>query len=194
MSLETPTSDLAALEMAEQRLEKLERKVYGNVNKYGDIKDEFSTPLVPKLSGMSQEIGDAIGRRERIVPLFRKLNELEKYLEPSSAVETGMSLTARAELILSEENQIRNTNDMLERVKDTKAVLDSQAIKDVSSLEGQMAKLTKIQIEQNQKGDQLSEESLELIGQYNDIVEALTSTFMEYDKLLTAAEEAAKTK
>ena len=46
-------SDLAALEMTEKRLEELERRVYGNGS--GDSantrKDEFSTPLVPKLAG-----------------------------------------------------------------------------------------------------------------------------------------------
>ena len=91
--------DLAALETAEERLEQLERRVYGNASK-GAHKNEFSTPLIPKLAGMSQDIGDSLGRRERIVPLFRKLNELEKYLEPTSAIETGMSIPARAELIL----------------------------------------------------------------------------------------------
>ena len=46
-------SDLAALEMTEKRLEELERRVYGTGS--GDSantrKDEFSTPLVPKLAG-----------------------------------------------------------------------------------------------------------------------------------------------
>ena len=46
-------SDLAALEMTEKRLEELERRVYGSGS--GDSantrKDEFSTPLVPKLAG-----------------------------------------------------------------------------------------------------------------------------------------------
>ena len=62
--------DLAALETAEERLEQLERRVYGNASK-GAHKNEFSTPLIPKLAGMSQDIGDSLGRRERIVPLFR---------------------------------------------------------------------------------------------------------------------------
>ena len=141
---------------------------------------------------MAQDIGDSLGRRERIVPLFRKISELEKYLEPASAVETGMSLQARAELILSEENQIRQTNEYLEKVKNSKSVLDSQAIKDVNSIEGKLAKLTKVQLEQNQKGEQFSEETLILVQQYNEIVDALTKTFIEYDKLLTAAEEDSK--
>ena len=185
--------DLAALETAEERLEQLERRVYGNVSK-GVHKNEFSTPLIPKLAGMSQDIGDSLGRRERIVPLFRKLNELEKYLEPTSAIETGMSIPARAELILAEENEIRKTNDFIERVKDSKSVLDSQAIKNVGSLEGKLAELTKVQLDQNHKGEEFSEDTLNLVEQYNDIVDALTKTFIEYDNLLSAAEDISKAK
>ena len=55
-----------------------------------------------------------------------------------------------------------------------------------------MAKLTKVQLEQNQKGENFSEETLILVQQYNEIVDALTKTFIEYDKLLTAAEENSK--
>ena len=55
-----------------------------------------------------------------------------------------------------------------------------------------LAKLTKVQLEQNQKGEHFSEETLILVQQYNEIVDALTKTFIEYDKLLTAAEENSK--
>ena len=77
-------------------------------------------------------------------------------------------------------------------MKKSKSVLDSQAIKDVNSIEGKLAKLTKVQLEQNQKGEHFSEETLILVQQYNEIVDALTKTFIEYDKLLTAAEENSK--
>ena len=46
-------SDLAALEMTEKRLEELERRVYGSGESVNTRKDEFSTPLVPKLAGKS---------------------------------------------------------------------------------------------------------------------------------------------
>ena len=55
----------------------------------------YSTLLLIKknlITGIAQEIGDCIGKKERIVPLFRRLNELEKHLEPASATESGLSL------------------------------------------------------------------------------------------------------
>lgn len=189
MSSECITSDQAAFEAAEKRLSELERRIYSN-QKRGD----HTAPIVPKLASFAQEIGDALGRRERITPLFRKLNELEKYLDPAASVEVGLSIEARAELILAEEARLRKANELFDSVKAKKSVLDSEALKNVPSLEGKLNQLAKIHLDQNAKGHSLTEESLNLIDQYNEAVEAITQTFVEYDKALTAAEEAQNVK
>ena len=150
--------------------------------------------MIPKLASMAQEVGDALGRRERILPLFRRLHELEKHLEPSSAVESGLTLEARAELILAEEDKLRRTNQLLDRVNDGKAVLDSEHLKNVPSLEGKLLELTKVHLDQNEKCDQFNDEVYQLMDQYNEVIDALTKTFIEYDKVLSAAEEAQKIK
>ena len=150
--------------------------------------------LVPKLTSIAQEFGDAIGRRERITPLFRRLNELEKYLEPAAATETGLTLEARAELILNEEDKLRQTNAMLDKVKESKNVLDSETLKNVPSMEGKLLELTKVHLDQSDRCEEWSDGTLELIEQYNDVIEAVTKTFIEYDKVLTAAEEVSKVK
>ena len=135
------SSDLAAFESLEKRLEDLERRVHGT-----QMKKNEDVIIVPKLTGIAQEIGDCIGKKERIVPLFRRLNELEKHLEPASATESGMTLEARAELILNEEHQIRQTNNLLEQVKVKKSVLDSETLKNVPSMEGKLLELTKLHL------------------------------------------------
>ena len=182
-------SDLKSLEAAERRLDQLERRIYGETRKYGQKPD---TCLVPKLAGIAEEVGDGIGRRERIAPLFRRLTELEKLLDPASNVQSGLSLESRAELILSEESKLKQTNSMLEQVKEKRKVLDSESIKNVPSLEGKLLELTRIHLEQNAQGEQWSDEALKLIEQYNDVIDTITKTFVEYDKIITAAEETSK--
>ena len=147
---------------------------------------------MPKLAGMAQEIGNEIGKRERITPLFRRLNELERYLEPASATESGLSLEARGELILNEETRLRKINDLLDKVKERKSVLDSETIKDVPNMEGKLLELTKVHLDQSNRTEEWSEEVFGLIEQYNDIVDSITKTFIEYDKVLSKAEEASK--
>ena len=110
--------------------------------------------MVPKLAGMAQEIGNEIGKRERITPLFRRLNELERYLEPASATESGLSLEARGELILNEETRLRKINDLLEKVKERKSVLDSETIKDVPNMEGKLLELTKVHLDQSNRTEE----------------------------------------
>jgi hypothetical protein len=146
------------------------------------------------ITGIAQEIGDCIGKKERIVPLFRRLNELEKHLEPASATESGLSLEARAEVILNEEKQLRQTNNLLEQVKSKKSVLDSETLKNVASMEGKLLELTKLHLDQQSQCEDWSNEALDLVEQYNGLIDTLTQTFVEYDKVLTAAEEAAEIK
>ena len=183
-------SDLAAFEAAEQRLTELERRMFGQDKK----QNEMCGVVVPKVASMAQEVGDAIGKHERIVPLFRRLNELEKYLEPSAATETGLSLEARAELVLNEEDRLRKINATLEIIKEKKSVLDSETLKHVPSLEGKLLELTKIHLDQSQRCDEWSEEALGHVEQYNEVIDAITKTFIEYDKVLSAAEEACNAK
>ena len=179
------SSDLQSFEAAERRLDQLERRIFGETRKIG-IKSD--TCLVPKLAGIAQEVGDGLGRRERIAPLFRRLNELENLLDPASNVQSGLTLESRAELILSEEAKLKETNAMLEQVKDKKKVLDSESIKNVPSLEGKLLELTRIHLEQNAQGEQWSDEALKLIEQYNDVIDSITKAFIEYDKVISAAE------
>lgn len=159
-----------------------------SVKRKGQAQDHDGV-VIPKLAGMAQKVGDAIGHRDRIMPLFRRMNELERLLEPASATETGLTLEARAELILSEESKLKQNNALLEQVKDKKNVLDSETLKNVPNMEGQLLQLTKVHLQQSQDCDQWSDEVLELIDQYNDVIESLTKTFIEYDKVLSAAED-----
>ena len=178
-------SDLQSFEAAERRLDQLERRIFGETRKVG-IKSD--TCLVPKLASIAQEVGDGLGRRERIAPLFRKLNELENLLDPASNVQSGLTLESRAELILSEESKLKETNAMLDQVQDKKKVLDSESIKNVPDLESKLLDLTRIHLEQNAQGDQWSGDVLKLIEQYNDVIDSITKAFIEYDKIISAAE------
>ena len=147
---------MTSSETIENRLAELERRIYGAENKKQGQGNE--NVVVPKLASMAQEVGDAIGKHERVVPLFRRLTELEKYLEPSAATETGLSLDARAALILCEEERLRQTNHLLEQISEKKTVLDSQTLKDAPSMEGKLLELTKIHLDQSQRCDEWSDE------------------------------------
>lgn len=43
-------------------------------------------------------------------------------------------------------------------------------------------------MEQEERGDNLSDSTLALIGQYNDILETISKSFLHYDKIISEAE------
>jgi len=59
------SSDLAAFSALEKRLEELERRVHGaQMNKNEEM------IVVPKLTGIAQEIGDSIGKKIELFHFF----------------------------------------------------------------------------------------------------------------------------
>ena len=45
--------------------------------------------IVPRLTDIAKEVGNAVGTRERVAPLFRRLKELETYMDPSFGESKG---------------------------------------------------------------------------------------------------------
>ena len=46
---------------------------------------------MPRLSDIAKEIGNSVGTRERITPLFRRLKELETYMDPTYGENKGVT-------------------------------------------------------------------------------------------------------
>ena len=59
----------------------------------------------------------------------------------------------------------------------------------VLSRVSQTFQLAKLQVEQEERTEELSDETLSLIGQYNAIVETISQSFLHYDKIISAEEE-----
>ena len=173
------------MEALERRLDRLEKKIVGGANKASVPANSASTTLV----NVAKKCGNEINNRERIAPLMRRTAELERYLDPSFGEQYGgVSAEVKADLILAHQDQIRRTADLLGRVAERKKVLDSQSFGSAAELEPKLAQLTKIQVEQEEKCGVMTQETLDLIGQYNEIMETLSKGFVEYDRLISAAE------
>ena len=51
-----------------------------------------------------------------------------------------------------------------------------------------MAELSRIQVEQREAGERLTEESLELVQRYNEIIASLSQAFIHADQVVARAE------
>ena len=83
----------SALDTLGSRLEKIERRVYGKPHPSHQETEraasEVAGGIVPRLTDISKEVGNATGTRERFAPLFRRLKELEMYMDPSFGESKG---------------------------------------------------------------------------------------------------------
>nr|ADD37887.1 Dynactin subunit 3 [Lepeophtheirus salmonis] len=178
-----------ATEVLRKRITTLEKAVLGTE---GDIlSSDPSPPIVPYLTEFAQSLGNAVEKRERIRSILRDVSSIDTFLDPNFGEERGIPLSAKGDIILAQKDVILKTNSLLERVDKSKGVLDqSQELeKAVRHFEPKFQKLAKIQVDQVKKEEELSHESLELIQKYNEIIEIVSKSFIDYDNLLSKAEE-----
>ena len=62
----------------------------------------------------------------------------------------------------------------------------------MEELRPRMAELTKIQLEQRDLGENITEQSVDLVQKYNDIISSLTETFIQADYIVSKAEQELK--
>ena len=58
----------------------------------------------------------------------------------------------------------------------------------METLEPRVAELTRIQVDQREAGERLTEESLELVQRYNEIIASLSQAFIHADQVVARAE------
>ena len=111
------------MESLNERLSRLESTVYGPRRPERlSVKED----VVSDLLDVAKTCGNALEGRDRIAPIIRRTKELESYLDPSFS-EAGVSNQVKANLILAQENKLRKTHELLERVEEGKKVLNSDA-------------------------------------------------------------------
>lgn len=188
--------DRSPIDTIESRLSNIERRVYGKSNpsfkEKEDAASEVAGGIVPRLTDIAKDVGNAVGTRERAAPLFRRLKELESYMDPSFGESKGLPAELKVQMILAQEEKIRKSADLLKDIQAKSAVLNADAILTYTQpeCERNLVKLSTIQLEQEMACSSLNESTLELVERYNDVISTIAETFVRYDEMLKAIEEA----
>merc|ERR1712080_22951 len=171
-------ADLTALA---SRVEQLERRVGCKTGQ----------PLVPSLAEYSTDLGNGLAGNDRVVPLLRRTEELETFLDPLFGESGVRQEGVRWSIVESQGERLNNNLDMLQRLEKMKSCLDGSKLGRAEELKPKMAELTKVQVEQREEGDTVTMEALQLVQQYNDIIASLTEAFIQADQAVTKAEQQA---
>ncbi|XP_053208461.1 uncharacterized protein LOC128392458 [Panonychus citri] len=170
-----------ALIRLEQRVALIERLVNGSKPNYEDD-NSLVDPLlevITKLRAITAGREDYFKLYDTYGDFIYKLDQLEGNIEPDSV---------KWENILAQEDKLREKSSMLEAVVSKRAIIDSTAFKNIEPLKPRMEKLKDLVIKQSEEVDKVSQETQDLIRNYNQLITRIRNKMIGWDKSLSVME------
>ncbi|NXL64197.1 DCTN3 protein, partial [Chordeiles acutipennis] len=124
------------------RLEGLEQRIGGGDGACGPHK------VADELVKVQVALNNIAGKRERIKILFKKIEDVIKYLDPQYIDRMAVPDAMKLQFILAEEQVIPSQAALLEQVKNLQPVLDSASIQAVPDHAAKLQRLSQIHIQQ----------------------------------------------
>ncbi|KAJ7425541.1 Dynactin subunit 3 [Pitangus sulphuratus] len=154
----------AELQRLRWRLEELERRVGLGGGGSGPRK------VADELVKVQVALNNIAGKRERIKILFKKLEDVIKYLDPQYIDRMAVPDAMKLQFILAEEQAIPERAALLEQVKNLQPILDSASIQAVPDHAAKLQRLSQIHIQQQEKRHDLTDSVKTLLEGYNKMV------------------------
>jgi dynactin-3 len=175
----------------DERIDRIDRLVFGQAEKDADYPKETSR-IVDAVHSISTQINAATAGRSRIDAVFKRLGELEQFIDPTYVDQLLLSANAKADLILADEAVIRGQAELLENMESKTAVLNSEHIRAVPSLQNRLYDLCKVHLQQQDDADEVTEETKQLVTHYNNVISLLSKQFVLWDEMITRLEQTAR--
>ncbi|NWZ54726.1 DCTN3 protein, partial [Haliaeetus albicilla] len=93
-------------------------------------------------------LSNIAGKRERIKILFKKIEDVIKYLDPQYIDRMAVPDAMKLQFILSEEQFIPSRAALLEQVKNIQPILDGASIQAIPDHAAKLQRLSQIHIQQ----------------------------------------------
>uniref|UniRef100_A0A7N4NGD4 Dynactin subunit 3 n=1 Tax=Sarcophilus harrisii TaxID=9305 RepID=A0A7N4NGD4_SARHA len=155
---------LTEVQRLQARVEELERWVYGA----GGARS--SRKVADGLVKVQVALGNISSKRERVKVLFKKIEDLIKYLDPEYIDRITVPNAAKLQFILAEEQFILSQVALLEQVEALAPLLDSSHIKAVPKHAARLQALSQIHIQQQDQCEEVTETTKALLEEYNKMV------------------------
>ncbi|XP_041043821.1 dynactin subunit 3 [Carcharodon carcharias] len=178
---------MAELKKLQIRLEKLETRLYGERVKQAG---QFTDAVVK----VQASLGNISSKRERIKILYKKIDDLIKYLDPQYIDRIAIPDAMKLEFILAEEQFIHSQVRLLESVKKHRPYLESEHIKAVPNYSSKVQALTQVQIQEQDQCNAITEDVSKMLDEYNKMILLLSKQFVQWEELLTKLEAAKQIK
>ncbi|NXE37701.1 DCTN3 protein, partial [Ptilorrhoa leucosticta] len=178
----------AELRRLQWRLEELEQRVGLGSGGCGPRK------VADELVKVQMALSNIAGKRERIKILFKKIEDVIKYLDPQYIDRMAVPDAMKLQFILAEEQAIPARAALLEQVKNLQPILDSTSIQAVPDHAAKLQRLSQIHIQQQEKRHDLTDSVKTLLEDYNKMTLLLSKQFVQWNEILTRLEAAKQAK
>ncbi|KAM6188003.1 dynactin subunit 3-like [Sarcoramphus papa] len=168
------------------RLEELEQRVGDGT--CGPCK------VVDELVKVQVALSDIAGKRERIKILFKKIEDVIKYLDPQYIDRMAVPDAMKLQFILAEEQVIPSRAALLEQVKNLQPILESASIQAVPDHAAKLQRHSQIHIQQQEQRQDLTNSVKTLLEDYNKMTLLLSKQFVQWNEILTRLEMAEEAK
>ncbi|KAI1240233.1 hypothetical protein IHE44_0011691 [Lamprotornis superbus] len=178
----------AELRRLQWRLEELEQRIGLGGEGCGPRK------VADELVKVQVALSNIAGKRERIKILFKKIEDVIKYLDPQYIDRMAVPDAMKLQFILAEEQTIPARAALLEQVKNLQPILDSTSIQAVPDHAAKLQRLSQIHIQQQEKRHDLTDSVKTLLEDYNKMYHVqtllLSKQFVQWNEILTRLEAA----
>lgn len=132
--------------------------------------------------------------KKAIPKVYNRLAELRKFLDPAYMDEMTLTDEAITDIILAEEDFLKQQAGKLEELESLKEILDSAHIKGMPSHSSKLQEISKVQIDQQDKTGVFTDEVRGLLENYNTIISLVSKQLIQWDQMITKAEKSKQTK
>ncbi|NXH70111.1 DCTN3 protein, partial [Hydrobates tethys] len=178
----------AQLQRLQWRLEELDQRIGVGDGACGPRK------VVDDLVKMQVSLSNIVGKRERIKILFKKIEDVIKYLDPQYIDRMAVPDAVKLQFILAEEQVIPSRAALLEQVKNLQPILESASIPAVPDHAAKLQRLSQIHIQQQEQRQDLADSVKMLLEDYNKMTLLLSKQFIQWNEILTRLEIAKEAK
>jgi len=154
------------LDVIEERITRLENLVLGK-----DTSRKDDVELLDTLLSISNKLASVASKNEKMSAVMKRVEDINKFCDPLySESDVFIPEDVKYQLIVSEEDKLKEALTQYEKLESLKPVLDSEAFQDVHKSESRLSKVSTIQDNQEREMETLTTETYSLLQHYNDIV------------------------
>lgn len=176
---------MSTLDLLEERIEELEKHIYGSKKERGSTSSGNS--VIENILHANTLISSALKGREQVNTLIKRLPELDSSLY-STLDDGDLQTVAKLKLLLAVENETKENWETIKKIKSLMPVLETDKFKDLPELSQKLDTISLTYLKANEEAEALNKDVDQMCTKYNDILTEISTILRDFDHAITAAE------